>query len=113
MFKLKLIKGRSYTGLVKATAAQPFVDVENKATADALVSSGYFVIDRKVKNSAPIGEIPVEKMAEKQLDDYAAENGIDLTGLKKKAEKLAKIQEAIAEKDGDLFNDDDGDGDGE
>ena len=42
MFKVKLIKGLSYTGVVHATKEAPYVDVEAKATSDALVASGYF-----------------------------------------------------------------------
>ena len=43
MFKLKLIKGRSYTGYgVKADALNPFIEVEKKEVSDTLVASGYF-----------------------------------------------------------------------
>ena len=46
-------------------------------------------------------------MTEKELDAYAAENGIYLSGASKKADKLATIQQALAEDDnaGDLFGD--------
>ena len=114
MCKVKLIKGLSYTGYgVHATVESPCADVEKKEVADALVASGYFsVIDTGAhtddgKNGA--GK-PLDKMTEKELEAYAAENGIDLSGASKKAEKLAAIQQALAEDDGngaDLFDDED------
>lgn len=113
MFKLKLIKGRSYTGHgVKATAAAPFVEVDKKETSDALAASGYFSFVEELadSNEGKDGDKPLEKLTEKELDAYAAENGIDLSGAGKKADKLAKIQQALAENagtDGDLFGDGD------
>ena len=43
-------------------------------------------------------------MTEKELDVYAAENGIDISGISKKADKLAAVQKALAESDDGLFN---------
>lgn len=43
MVRLKLIRGRSYTGEVKATREKPFVEVE-EAMVEGLVASGYFQI---------------------------------------------------------------------
>ena len=37
-----MIKGLSYTGAVHATKENPYVDVEDKKTADAVVATGYF-----------------------------------------------------------------------
>jgi hypothetical protein len=42
MYKLKLIKGRSYTGCVKAANIKPFVLTNDKLIADKAVKSGYF-----------------------------------------------------------------------
>ena len=42
MYHLKLIKALSYTGAVTATAKKPNVFVEDEATANAAVASGYF-----------------------------------------------------------------------
>lgn len=117
MFKLKLAKGRSYSGYgVKATAGSPYVDVEKKETADALAASGYFTLTEETTPAPASGDKdkPLEKMTEKELEAYAAENGIDLAGTGKKAEKLAKIQQALASDDdgenadngGDLFGED-------
>lgn len=109
MFTLKLIKGRSYTGYgVYATAESPCVEVERKEVADALVARGYFSL---INMGAPAGgdktgDKPLEKMTEKELEVYAAENGIDLSGANKKAEKLAAIQQALADgNSSNLFDD--------
>lgn len=117
MYKLQLTKGRSYTGRgVKATAEKPFVEVKDKETSEALVASGRFILAGEVKDDGGAGggnDKPVDKMTEKELEAYAAENGIDLAGLTKKADKLAKILEVLAAADGgdgeggdDLFNED-------
>lgn len=113
MSKVKLIKGRSYSGYgVKVSIECPCVDVDKKV-ADALVASGYFsLIAESEDGSNSGGEKPIEKMTEKELDAYAAENGIDLAGVSGKAKKLAAIQEALAAtedggNEGDLFNDED------
>lgn len=42
MYHLRLIKALSYTSVVKATKQHPDVFVEDKATADAAVATGYF-----------------------------------------------------------------------
>lgn len=113
MFKLKLIKGRSYTGHgVNATHTRPLVEVDKKKVSDALIASGYFSFVEELANTNDNktgGDKPLEKMTEKELEAYAAENGIDLSGASKKAEKLAAIQQALAESDDgsgdDLFND--------
>ena len=112
MFKLKLNKGRSYTGYgVKVDALNPFIEVEKKEVSDALVASGYFsFVDGGVNaDNDKGGDKPLEKMTEKELDAYAAENGIDLSGASKKADKLAAIQQALAGDDNadDLFGDED------
>lgn len=110
MFKLKLIKGLSYTGYgIKATAANPFVEVDKKEVSDALVASRYFsfIEGEPSANNDKSGDKPLEKMTEKELEAYAAENGIDLSGASKKADKLTVIQQALAESDNadDLFGD--------
>lgn len=114
MNKVKLIKGRSYTGYgIKATAESPCIEVAKKEVAEALVATGYFsLIEASADADNSGNEKPVDKMTEKELDAYAAENGIDLTGVSGKAKKLAKIQESLEASDGaddgsDLFTDED------
>lgn len=42
MYRLKLIKALSYSGIVTATKTKPFVIVPEKEQAEYLVSTGYF-----------------------------------------------------------------------
>lgn len=64
MYRVKLVKARSYTGAVKVTRESPFADVSDKATADSLVASGYFELvseDKakpKTKKAAKSEETP-------------------------------------------------------
>jgi len=124
--KLKLIKGRSYCGRnVKATIDKPIYDTNDDALAAALVDSGYFIVvenqsdgvtdekkettieDKKSFDKALIVKMTKGKSLQtfslEQLDEYAAANNIDFTGLSKKADKLAKIQEILAD-DGNIVN---------
>ena len=124
MYKLKLIRGRSYAGYgVKATNAAPFVEVKDKQTADCLVASGHFeligeFVDEKVDGDTAGGgkldntpdNIPAMTWTTAQLQSYAAANGIPLDGTRTKAEILDRIQQA-ADNAGE--GDDGGGGDGE
>ena len=110
MFKLKLVRGLSYSGYgVKATNQRPIITVDKKEAADALIASGHFSLIAESGADNTFVEVKsIEKKTEKELDAYARENGIDLSGVSGKAKKLAKIQEVLAgnEDDGsDLFND--------
>lgn len=101
MYKVKLIKGLSYTGAVQATKENPYVDVEDKETADAVVATGYFELVEETaddntdggKNDES-GATDYNKMTVPQLEAYAAEKGIDLAGASRKAEIIAKIAAA-------------------
>ena len=101
MYKVKLIKGLSYTGAVHATKEDPYVDVEDKETADAVVATGYFELVEETaddnndggKNDES-GATDYNKMTVPQLEAYAAEKGIDLAGASRKAEIIAKIAAA-------------------
>ena len=110
MYKLKLNKGLSYTGYgINATANKPFIETDKKEISESLIASGYFSFVEK-GNSEEISrqqpeEKPLEKMTEKELDAYASENGIDISGISKKSDKLSTIQKALAVEDVNLFND--------
>jgi len=96
-YKLKLIRGRSYTGNgISANIKNPIIETGNKQVADKLVAGKRFelidVVEPNVNNEADNG-VPNEKWSVAQLKDYAAANGVDLTGAKAKADILAKIQE--------------------
>ena len=100
MYKVKLIKGLSYTGAVHATKEDPYVDVEDKKTADAVVATGYFELVEETADSnndggnEQSGATDYNKMTVPQLEAYAAEKGIDLEGASRKAEIIAKIAAA-------------------
>jgi len=100
--KLTLKKGRSYSGHgVKVTNLKPLFETADAALAAKLLKSGYFAeVPESPAVSPPAVVKPIEKMTEKELDAYAAENGIDLSGVAGKAKKLEKIQRAIVETDG-------------
>lgn len=103
MAKLKLTKGRSYTGIVKASAASPIVDV-NDDEAKALVATGYFepcfVPDAEAEAEADDSEETavdyeaLSDMTKAELTAYAEENGIDIDGCKTKADILEAISVA-------------------
>jgi hypothetical protein len=115
-YKLKLIKGRSYTGYgVKVRDDKPIVTVKDKETSDALMATGYFSLVNVGDSPAPPTiseplntdsddnihehEKQLEKMTEKQLESFAVENRIDLAGAKGKADKLERIKQFLADND--------------
>jgi len=59
-------------------------DSENKR--DRLIDLGYTLVEEKIN---------FEKMKVEELDIYAEEKGIDLSGCSNKAEKLEKIKNSI------------------
>ena len=101
MYRLKLARGLSYTGHgVRATAKEPYVETEDKAAAVCLVESKHFELAANAQaesGSFPDDGAPSEKWTLPQLQAFAAEKGIDVTGLKLKPEFLAKVQEALLE----------------
>ena len=98
MYRVKLVKGRSYNGAIRATQEEPFVDVEDKAIADAAVATGYFeyVESEGDDNNAPAD---ISKMTVPQLEQYAKDNNIDLGGATKKADIIKAIEAAQSEGD--------------
>ena len=114
MYKVKLIKGLSYTGAVHATKDNPYVDVESKEAADAAVATGYFELVEATADDNTDGEkndnsgaTGLDKMTVPQLKAYAAEKGIDLEGASRKDDIIAKIA-AAATADDNTGGEDDG-----
>lgn len=114
MFKLKLVKGLSYSGIVSATAKDPFVTVDSEETALAAVETGYFEIVERSEN-IPDGKNGESKEAHKdwkklnkeELIAFANEHNIDVSSCKNQDERIALIETALADDDGeigDLFN---------
>ncbi len=115
MFKLKLIKGLSYSGIVSATAKEPFVTVDNEETALAAVETGYFKIVEHTEDipDGKMGKIndgenkDWKKLNKDDLIAFANENNIDVSSCKNQDERIAIIEAALANEDGtidDLFN---------
>lgn len=123
MYHLRLAKGKSYWGVVKASEEKPDVFVHEKEKADYLVKTGFFSLvgeeseqDTKQKKedaenvdlfSDEAEEEPQEKpiimelqgMAKAELTEYADKNGIDITGCKTKDDIFQKVIDAIARAD--------------
>lgn len=115
-YRIKLIKGMSYTGNgIQATKRNPEVTVEDKATAEKAVASGFFKLIEEAAETSEQGsgddgeadgqedgedyqptedEIAVENMSLAQLKDVAAQMGISKSGLKTKADYIAAIEAA-------------------
>ena len=62
-------------------------NAENEREIERLKGMGYTEVEEK--------EIPLDEMTVPQLEAYAKEKNIDLSGCKTKPEKLAKIKENI------------------
>ena len=94
-YHLRLCKALSYTGVVSATKEQPDVYVDDKATADKAVATGYFeLIAEEGLNLSETGHLDkaqLEKMKLEELKKLAADMGIDDTGFKKKDEYVEAI----------------------
>lgn len=103
MYHLKLCKGLSYYGMggaLKATRQQPDVLTEDKATADAAVASGFFrlVGEGEAPGFPPPGEVQghldpeqLEELTIPDLKKLAEDMGVDIKGLKAKADIIAAI----------------------
>lgn len=109
MYHLKLMKALSYCGVVEATKKNPDVFVEDKATADAAVATGYFKLIEEAEEPTEGGEEKepgegggdkepgkkLEEMTVPELETFAAYKGISLKGISKKADIIAKLKEEL------------------
>ena len=96
MFHLRLIKGLSYDGAVRASAGAPDVFTDDPEKYKAALKSGYFKAIQDVP-AAPDEGADLSKMTVDKLREYAKENGISLTGCSTKSEILQKINEFEAD----------------
>lgn len=107
-YHLKLNKALSYCGVVTATRQHPDVIVEDKATADAAVATGYFklVAAEETPEETTEGNTPedtegkepgkkLEEMTVPELETYAAYKGVSLKGISKKADIIEKLKEEL------------------
>lgn len=118
MFHLRLIKARSYTGIVKATAENPDVYTDDKQTADYAVGTGYFsLVDTEETSTTEtpgteqsLNNEAIEDMTVDELKKIAKEMGIAKTSSMKRNELIEAITEhsAVAEEvtDADYGEDD-------
>lgn len=94
-YHLKLTKALSYCGVVKATKKNPDVLVEDKTTADEAVATGYFKL---VEGEADPGSgKTLGEMTGPELETYAAYKGVNLKGISKKADIIAKLKEELGD----------------
>ena len=121
-YRIKLTGNvKSYSnGYYTATKERPYVEVDDKAAADAAVSTGLFVlVDEPEEDAMPLkGEYVPEESASgkvhldtKQLSSMkydelrrlAEDMGIDVSSIRKKAELVAAIaaEEVEYPEDGD------------
>lgn len=103
MYELKLIKGKSYTGIggatagLHATAARPVIAVEDEATANAAVASGFFSIvssPAPAKDEAPDSPKDYSRLTLTELKAIASARGISTADLRTKADYAAALASA-------------------
>lgn len=92
MYHLKLIKGLSYCGLVEATQKKPDVIIEDKATADAAVATGYFELVGDGAAHLDAGQFVDWSLEE--VKRLAEAMGIDTVGLSSEAGYVEAIEAA-------------------
>lgn len=94
---LRLIKGLSYDGVVRASAAHPDVFVDDPEKYTALLESGYFeALPDAYTVTGHLDTGFLSEMDEEQLDKLADDMGADTTG-KDKAEVVAAVAEEPVE----------------
>ena len=103
-YHLKLIKALSYCGVVKATQQHPDVFVEDKATADEAVATGYFNLLEGDEETPEDGDDKeqgkkLEEMTVPELETFAAYKGVSLKGITKKADIIAKLREELGDEE--------------
>lgn len=104
MFHLRLIKGLSYDGAVRASAGAPDVFTDDPEKYKAALKSGYFKAIQDVPAAPDEGASGEPKtlrghldpaqlstMSEETLAKLAGDMGLDVSGLKNKEELVAVI----------------------
>lgn len=126
MYHLRLVKGKTYWGIVKASEEKPDVFVQEKEKADHLMKTGFFSMvgeedeqdaeqkkhdDGDAENvdlfTDEAEEEPQEKpiimelqgMTKAELTEYAEKKGIDITGCRTKDDIFQRVIDAIARAD--------------
>lgn len=108
MYHLKLSKGLSYYGGgIKATKKNPDVYVEDEASANAALASGYFKlvsVSEEQEAPPPVEGEPtqdstpgktLDKMTVSELETFATYKGVSLKGVRGKDNIIAALKEAL------------------
>ena len=92
MFKLQLIKGRSYvTKNIRATIQKPLVEVDSKELADYLVSCGHFkLIGEDQSQAATVPAAPTGTPDVAPVAPAVTTDAVPTTGTKDKAKGKTK-----------------------
>lgn len=103
-YHLKLVKALSYCGVIKATQKHPDVFVEDKATADEAVATGYFNLLEGDEETPEDGDDKeqgkkLEEMTVPELETFATYKGVSLKGITKKADIIAKLREELGDEE--------------
>lgn len=115
MYRLKLIKGKTYCGRgVKASQSDPIVCISDIEQANRLVQSGFLVFIENPNETArdeseedflfpeeePVSEespmlMELQQKTKAELMEYAENRGISVTGCKTKDDVITKIAEEM------------------
>ncbi len=119
-YHLRLIKGLSYTGWVSATSKNPDVYVDDEATAENAVASGYFELigesssevtedteatEEVEEESLGYGGKTLGEMNKSELETFAVYRDVNIKGAKTKADIIARLEAALdaEELEGEIY----------
>ena len=108
--RLKLIKGLSYSGIIRATAKNPIVEVEDEAIAELAVASGYFVNldapeepeetqEPETEENLQYGGKLLCEMNKSELETFATYRNVSLKGISRKADIIKRLQDCLPEEE--------------
>ncbi len=90
---LKLVKGKSYNGIISASVDKPLVTVNDEAIAKKAIASGYFEkVFHPVEDDNEAEDLSKLKVAE--LKKIAGKENVDISNCVKKDEIIAEIKKA-------------------
>jgi hypothetical protein len=96
-------------GTLRATKDKPFCIVKTMEEARAAIATGHFQFIEEIKDKEL--ERNIGKMTKDELEDYAAEIGVDISGCKNNDERKEAIKKALEE--AEKGKEDDSETDGE
>lgn len=113
MYHIRLSKALSYTGIVHATAQKPDVYIEDEATYDAAMATGFFTLvsagpqELTVEAAEGTALPPIPEYGGKtliemnvsELETFATYKGIILKGISRKADIIKKLKAELPEEE--------------